>query len=449
MPNITVAFVTLFLSLITGPQMVEVSVTGPVARVEIRIDGETVGVINGEPWKAECDFGGLRPFVLEAVAFDGEGNESARARQLVNLPRPAVESFFVLERGADGQPVSARLISKSALGLTPTSIELTLDGEPIEASDPSTIPLPPTDPEAVHFLSARIDFGDFLVSNAVVSFGGLYGSETTTELTAVPVLRTKAKRRLKAADLEGFFVVRGHAPEIVAVEKSMPSLLIVADRGAYPVLLKIQKRRLRVGPPYTDLPPARNPDRESPATLRRLRNLEEATGKVWMVSTFPRESSADGHMLDVFSMTPAFSLFRDGVMWLLCHPRILGRSSADQQLCDAVAVAGLYAAHTATARAVLLVLGSRPDEWSLYRPAQVRSYLRALNVPLFVWATMPGPHVEAWGESDQVTSAGEFNRAITAVQELLKHQTIVWLGGAYLPNEIELSPEVDDLQLAR
>ena len=110
MGSAAVSFVSLFLSLTTGLHPVEVSVTGPVAAVEIRIDGETVAVMQRAPWRTKCDFGRLRPLVLEAVALDAEGRECARSRQQVNLPRQAVESSLVLERTEDGRPSSARLI---------------------------------------------------------------------------------------------------------------------------------------------------------------------------------------------------------------------------------------------------------------------------------------------------------------------------------------------------
>ena len=77
MGTVTVAFVTLFLTLVSGPQTVKVAVTGPVAAVEVLLNGESVGVMRGEPWRLECDFGSLRPLTLEAVAFDAAGNERA------------------------------------------------------------------------------------------------------------------------------------------------------------------------------------------------------------------------------------------------------------------------------------------------------------------------------------------------------------------------------------
>jgi len=256
MGTVTVAFVTLFLTLVSGPQTVKVAVTGPVAAVEILLDGESVGVMRGEPWRVDCDFGPLRPLTLEAVALDAEGNERARARQLVNLPRPVVESSFQLQVGPRGQPQTARLIWESARGREPISFRVILDGQPIEDFDPLAIPLPAGDPETVHFLSARLEFEGGAASHAEVSYGGFWAGETSTELTAIPVLRTKGKRRLTASDLAESFLVAGQVAPVVAVEKAPPSLVIVADRTAKPIIENIQEMRLK-GFSATDTPSRR------------------------------------------------------------------------------------------------------------------------------------------------------------------------------------------------
>jgi hypothetical protein len=196
MGSAAVSFVSLFLSLTTGLHPVEVTVTGPVAAVEIRIDGETVAVMPRAPWKTNCDFGQLRPLVLEAVALDADDRECARARQLVNLPRQAVESSLVLERSEDGLPTSARLISASAMGLERVTVQLTLDGLPLEVEDPDHFNLPPCDLDEIHFLSARVDYAQGVISHAELSFSGRWAGEMSTDLTAVPVLRPRGVKHL-------------------------------------------------------------------------------------------------------------------------------------------------------------------------------------------------------------------------------------------------------------
>ncbi len=448
MGNATVTFVTLFLTLVTGPQVVEVNVTGDVASVEFRLDGETVGVRHGRPWKVTCDFGRLRPLVIEAIAFDTEGNERARDRQLVNFPRPPVESSIALNEGPDSKPAKARIIWQSAKDLEPVSVEARLDGESIEVVDPREILLPPVDRGKVHFLSARVDFAGGLVSHSEVRFGGPGGGETSAELTAVPVVVSQRNRRRSAADLVGCFLARGQPAAVAAFEQTPPELVIVADTAADDVLHAFQELRLKSGA-YSDFPQGLSPEQRNLETVRTLTQGRSRRGTMRLLSSIPGASAATVNQLELFPLTEPFTLFRDGLIWLLCHGEMIRPSGLRQKINDAVAVAGLHAAHSPTPRAVLLVLGSEPDRSSRDSPEDVRSYLRALNVPLVVWAAAPGEHSERWGDAEDVTSPSSMNRAIIKLQRQLRNQAIVWLDGAYLPNEIALSPRAEGITVAR
>src|SRR5215208_314117 len=97
---VQIAFLTLFLGLLTGSHPVELSVSGPVAAVELRLNGAPIGTVSGPPWVQRVDLGaGLLPHELVARALDADGNELARARQWVNLPRPAAEVSIAVEGG--------------------------------------------------------------------------------------------------------------------------------------------------------------------------------------------------------------------------------------------------------------------------------------------------------------------------------------------------------------
>jgi hypothetical protein len=448
MEAVTLAFVTLFLNLVSGTQTVKVAVTGPVATVEVLLDGESVGVMRGEPWRLDCDLGSLRPLTLEAVAFDAAGKERARVRQLVNLPRPLVETSFQLQLGPQGQPRAARLIWENAQGREPISFQVILDGQPIEDFDPLAIPLPAGDPDTVHFLSARLEFEGGVASHTEVSFGGFWAGETSAELTAVPVLRTKGKRRLAASDLSGSFLAGGRIAPVVSVEKIPPSLVIVADRTANPVLETIQELRLK-GFSATDSSRGLSPSAKYNETARRLTQFRQSSATMRMMSPFPSRPGSGRADVNLFPLTEPFALFRDGLMWLLCSLEWRRASNAPQKMTDAVAVAGLYLNHSASPRAVLVVLGTGPDRARTYSPEEVRGYLEATNVPLFVWATSPGQYADAWGETTEVTSPSKFDKAWISLQRHLDKQVIVWLDGAYLPNDIELSPTARGVALAR
>ncbi|HSN88583.1 MAG TPA: hypothetical protein VL025_17610, partial [Thermoanaerobaculia bacterium] len=83
-----IAFLTLFFGLTLGSQPVELTVTGPVAAVEILLDGAPVARFDGPPWSGRIDFGqALLPHELVARALDDQGTEVSRVRQWVNLPR--------------------------------------------------------------------------------------------------------------------------------------------------------------------------------------------------------------------------------------------------------------------------------------------------------------------------------------------------------------------------
>jgi len=448
MDSVGVTFVTLFLSLTTGLQPVEVTVNGPVAVVEIRIDGETVGEMRRPPWGMRCDFGSLRPIVLEAVAFDTEGIERARARQVVNLPRAPVETAIALERGEDGQPHAARLISDSGQGLERISFHVTLDGETLEVTDPDHFNLPPSDVEELHFLSARVDYTQGVVSHAEVSFGGPWAGETSTELTAVPLLRSKKGKRLNVGALEGCVLVGGREATVMAVEGAPAILVIVVDRTAEETLRSIYDRRLAVGT-YADAPSRLSPEGKIKDTLIEMRDLRPSSPKLRLISTIPQSTGSRRGMLDLFPMSPPALLSRDAVMWLLANPGVMPKNSGPQQVADAVAVAGLAAAGSASPRAVLLVLGSDPDRDSRDAPENVRGYLESVNVPLFVWQTSAGDRFKEWGECTEVTTAGAANGALRRLIKHLDRQTIVWLDGAHLPNQIELKPGVEGLEIAR
>ncbi|MFL6199102.1 MAG: hypothetical protein ACJ76J_07995, partial [Thermoanaerobaculia bacterium] len=71
----TIAFLSLFFGLITGRYPVDLTVNGPVAAVEILIDGRSAAQMEGPPWKTEVDFGpGLLPHEITAQALDAEGH---------------------------------------------------------------------------------------------------------------------------------------------------------------------------------------------------------------------------------------------------------------------------------------------------------------------------------------------------------------------------------------
>ena len=128
-----IEFVTLLLGLVAGIQTIEVSVDDRVARVEMLLDGQTIGRLEESPWLVDCDFGQLAPHELEAVAYDSSGRETARTSQWVNLPRRRTEVRLSVSRSTDGKP-TARLIYSALDFAAPKSTNYT--PRPLKKSGP-------------------------------------------------------------------------------------------------------------------------------------------------------------------------------------------------------------------------------------------------------------------------------------------------------------------------
>jgi hypothetical protein len=110
------------------------------------------------------------------------------------------------------------------------------------------------------------------------------------------------------------------------------------------------------------------------------------------------------------------------------------------RLADAVAIAGLQAIVGSPRRVVLLILGKEEADQSQFDPAAVRGYLRALHVPLVVWASEKRPVGDPWGASEKVDNPARLRQAGGRLVSLLAEQRVVWVEGAFLPNELTLSP---------
>src|SRR5262249_45277150 len=93
--------------------------------------------------------------------------------------------------------------------------------------------------------------------------------------------------------------------------------------------------------------------------------------------------------------------------------------TADEPLrfADAVAAAGVGAATGGQRRAVIFIL-SRKHDSSTHGPREVRRYLAALGVPLFVWSPTETPPegAEGWGEFDDVSAVGKLSEAVSRVR---------------------------------
>src|SRR6184192_2174701 len=104
-----VVFLSLFLGLMAGPHMVELQVGPNVKSVRILLDSRPVAILQQPPWRATVDFGSsIVPSELVAVGYDAKGDEVARTKQTVNVPRPVAEFVITLKNDDAGVPATVQ-----------------------------------------------------------------------------------------------------------------------------------------------------------------------------------------------------------------------------------------------------------------------------------------------------------------------------------------------------
>ncbi len=430
-----IAFATLLLGLISGVYPIEVTIGGAVTAVEIRLDGAPAGRIESPPWVARIDLGSdLRPHELTAHGLDAEGREVARVTQWLNLPRPPAEVEIVLENGLDGTPRAAVLTWQSVNGVKPVSIGLTLDGRPLVVDEQGRAALPQRDLKVLHILTAELWFPPGLLARKDVVFGGEYGSQISTELTAVPVRLRRGGSLPPLENLQGWFAAGGQPLPVAAVENGPGKVVLVRLPGGTEILDKL-------------FPPSR---KASAGALRyEMRLGKEDRVRFLSLSSNPYRASKVP--AELFDMTREITYDEGGMFWHLTNSGVLGSSEKKRRIADAVAVAGLQAAAENYRRAVVLVLGRDDEDSSRYDPATVRRYLESIHVPLFVWSLYgPGTaDAQRWGGAEDVSSVHKLSAAVARLRSELEAQRIVWLEGRHLPQAIALSTSAQGVDLTR
>jgi hypothetical protein len=433
-----IAFATLLLGLISGVYPIEVTVSGPVAVVEFTLDGAEAGRIEQPPWIGRVNLGaGLLPHQLVAHALDAQGKEIASVTQWINLPRPPAEVDLVLENDGKGAPRSARLTWQSVSGVRPASIDLTLDGEPLTVDGSGRAALPPKDLRSLHVLSAQLWFPPGVTAHRDVAYGGQYGSEVSTELTALPVRVLPGASLPPASGLTGWLTLGGRPLTADAVENGPGKVIVVRVPSGGEISNKLAASNRRLS--YLDFR-----DRMRLGPEDRVRFLSLA-GSPYRQSKIPAE---------LFGLSRELTSKDGGLFWLLSGYTYLNPPKAgEQRIADAVAVAGLQAAAENDRRAVVLVLGGHEADASRYDPAVVRRYLEAVRVPLFVWSLYGAGNSAAqawtasWGKVEDISSMPKLEAAVSKLKAELDSQRIVWLDGRHLPQAIALGPEAKGVEM--
>lgn len=442
----TIAFLTLFFGLITGPYPIELTVSGPAASVEIVVDGRSAGTLPGAPWKGTINFGSsLLPHQIVARALDAQRHELARAEEWVNLAHPLSKAEIVLEGGGGSPPKAAKVVWTNLKGEKPQATSLTFDGLPVALDANGRGALPAHDLTSIHVLTAQVDFNPLESVRQDLAYGGEYGSEVSTELTGVPV-RARSGELPPAGRLGGWLTAAGKPLTVAAVENGPAKLYVVR----VPTAQEVAEKMGRVGHLARD--------------IRYEMQLGKEDG-VRFVFPVPKRIAGSGDQLsDLFDISPVSDYRTGSLPWLLKTLRPSQEPSAWQsglridihpvtgppRIADAVAVAGLQAAAENRRRAVLLVLSGDEKDASTYDPARVRRYLAALRVPLVVWTLekpAPGSPAEAWGPSQDVSLAQTVYKAAAELRDLLDSQRIVLVDGRFLPQSLALSPQAAGVEL--
>jgi hypothetical protein len=438
----TLTFLSLFFGLIAGPYPVELAVTGPVQRVELLVDGQSVQTLQAPPWKTKIDFGkDLQPHEIVARALDAKGNELARAQEWANLPHSLTKVDIMLEESKLGAPKAARVVWTDLKGEKPRATLLTFDGVPVTLDAAGRAVLPPHDTRLVHVLTAEVALPSGRLASKEIAYGGEYGSEVSTELTAVPV-RMRQGKLPPAGQLGGWLTAGGRPLSVAAVEEGPAQLYVVRSPGTFNALWNLGKPN------------------ETKKKLRAEIDWSYLTlaGKDAVRLVFPFSKRFEGSGEEEEDLTDLFLISTDyytrdrGFPLLLltaAHDVGPGRGSRIR-FSDAVAVAALEATRENRRRAVLLVVSSEEKDQSRYDAATIRRYLAALRVPLIVWCLgepEPGSAAAAWGNVEVLKDEKDLQRAFRALREALDSQRIVMVDGRLLPQSISLTPKAAGVEL--
>src|SRR5262249_23754766 len=233
----------------------------------------------------------------------------------------------------------------------------------------------------------------------------------------------------------------GQALAPVAVERGSVQLLIVRD-------LSVDEAMARLGSgakTLFDVTTQGSSPVSDPEAMRQQMRLDD-DDRVRFV--WPKASSVSATTLptELFENSHDFMAKDGGLHWLLTRVNHPAKGEAQLRFADAVAVAGLQAFQSYSRRAVLLVIGARTKDFSLYNPATGRGYPRRINVPLYVWPLQDpakGRSTE-WGDVEDISSAAKLRTAFARMKKDLDSQWIVWFTGEYRPADIALSADAHD-----
>ena len=403
-----IAFITLFLGIVSGKQGIEVQADNNIASIRVTIAGLEIARLTKPPWRAEIDLGPeLVPRELQAIGYDASGNEVARASQVLNLPQPVADVQIVLE--GDGVQMRWSNLTYEK----PKSAAVTFDGAPLRVDSNFHAPFPVyMDKSRPHVIEADLRFSSGVAARREAVLEGTRFSDTAqSEIT--PVLLTETAPQHPAA-LDECFTIDGAPVRLSAVEKEKAQVLFVQDPDP-------QQTRRAIDPT------GRASNFATRGEMARLVHLDADTAAQIFFTVTKRYADPSSNAVSrLFEHSAEFPADK-GVISLLTLP-LTTAYDAPRQYSDAVAVAGIGSTSGGRRRAVVLILGSKADT-SVSDPRAVRRYLQSIGVPLFVWS--PGDvtldAATRWGDIEDISNIDHLRAAVNRLRKALAAQRIAWV----------------------
>ena len=428
----SLTFASLFLGLVVGVRPVRVVTTGPVAAVVYRLDGRAVARSSESPWAGSVDFGAeFSPHELVARAFDAKGREIALERQWINLPRPPAEVEILIEKDKAGRSAAALLTWASRMGPHPDRASLTFDGRELALDAAHRAKLPAFDASTVHVLTAQIEFPNDVRGRTDLVLGGGSSAEAGTELTGVPI-RSADGKMPSVESLAGRLERNGVPLRVTSVERGAATLVVVRELVAPGLIWRL---RALVRGPFGGDPTKLEP--------------EDRLQVQWPVVREVSDVESVNVLFEASRMYPGSKMSIAALLTEVAYPEA---NSQPRRFADAVAAAGLQAAP------VLLSAGGSAGARA--RRQGLEPSRRCVHKALPRTAACPAlrlvarPHgglvsAAAWGTYTDVTKAAALRAASARIHEDLRSQSIAWVEGRYLPQEITLVEKGDGLTIAR
>jgi hypothetical protein len=439
-----ISFLTFFLGLTAGHQLVAVNAAPTVATVRFLVDQTVVCTVQHPPWECRVDFGpNLTTHTIVAIAEDRQGAILGESRQEINVPRSLAEAALLFRKDQRGLVVQADVSWDSVSHATPERVTISLDGHKLHARDPMHIPIPPYDPATVHDLAVVFQFSEFEVGRVEGTFGGLVAETSDRELTAVPLLLTN-HHSLRPAELTGRLFVNNVSLSVTAVEAGPARVLFVrtaaADEWFNPATSRSHSALTGPGTLNPLAGGGLSSSRFVESEPGRFDMMLRPDDQIRFLYPTPTEPTTSRLPTQLFPGSPyAFTAENGGIPYLLRSYNLLFGGPKTEHVADAVAVAGLQAASGNQPRAVVLLCTDEDHDSSQFSSGTVRKYLREIAVPLFVWCIGGGPCsavADRWGHYESIGTIDDLRRAVSRLRDNLKHQAIAWVDGAYLLRQI-------------